>query len=911
MDGAAYHTNSLGQNGNNTISNFSSLSDKNISHLFPYASTPSGSPLLNSTEVDVNQSAIQMQVQKANMKLPVGLLADSDQFGKKGRSKTKDFFAKVSRQNVTLRNRLVLKNDGNESSISPIQATSNRKAFQFTEPRGARQLFSLQKDIKNPIRPMAAVYGNGTEKDPACFQSDSGNSTSSVSKSVFPYPIVTVMDYEDSGEILCNSLHILMTLRELEFEKQRLSPISKRKDKSSDDKVEDFEFTKDTFNFVNSEAAIQALYLLFSSLNMKEAEQRFRDSWPVYEKKMEGIFRRVCLDWMKEIIELEPKFFVGFRTEAIGGLLVNPGGERFIAMMRQFCQFVMYTTAIANKDLIKQQVLLPPEPTQDPEITNRQLQVLTCRTQTIQEKTVRNYKFLLKTELIVNERIKRLDNAMESVAQEDEMYSEELKSCIYSYPDIFGTPSDAEMNEREEILETMKIQDLIENESHDDFIMDRLETLLKNQAEEIYKPITLLHHILEDYDKIWFILEMEKPESSVLDLTKIVPYQMRNDSGTPSFDTFMGSVMTTVDRIFTDKSLNEPVSSEVLNDFKTSKLRLNYLEVLEKEIKEEILDIPNFTPIVNFRDILKMRLESYDFSLLSKVHDDNMRSLLDDMTPLRVFDINKQSGRTPAINKFLDSSSCSSGERTTIVKRRSAHKSFQRPPALPQGNQSISKDMTDSSLTPAENPELLPIKNYKSDPLVLTPVSSQSNNIRNSRPNTTLLRKSVSFDSPPSSDIPAEQEPDISAGVRSSNSSVNTSSTATTVCVSQSNVSALSENLDASNNSVADTSNISDIELLIELDVPTQERVSKLLESIAHNRSSLSSFVELSTNDASNENTINRIKRDSAGVSLNELNNTENDTTPCFGNISVIEDWEDTKGIMDMSHIEMNSDSDD
>ncbi|ODN04194.1 hypothetical protein Ocin01_02531, partial [Orchesella cincta] len=80
-----------------------------------------------------------------------------------------------------------------------------------------------------------------------------------------------------------------------------------------------------------------------------------------------------------------------------------------------------------------------------------------------------------------------------------------------------------------------------------------------------------------------------------------------------------------------------------------------------------------------------------------------MRSLLD-MTPLRVFDINKRSGRTPAINNFLDSSSSSPsslGERTTIVKRRSASITLPRPPR--RINSILSKDTPDSVPPPTEN----------------------------------------------------------------------------------------------------------------------------------------------------------------------------------------------------------------
>lgn len=37
--------------------------------------------------------------------------------------------------------------------------------------------------------------------------------------------------------------------------------------------------------------------------------------------------------------------------EALGGLLVNPGGERFLAFMQQFATLVMYTVAKNNQGI--------------------------------------------------------------------------------------------------------------------------------------------------------------------------------------------------------------------------------------------------------------------------------------------------------------------------------------------------------------------------------------------------------------------------------------------------------------------------------------------------------------------------------------------------------------------------------
>lgn len=55
---------------------------------------------------------------------------------------------------------------------------------------------------------------------------------------------------------------------------------------------------------MNSEAANIAVHLIFTIIDAKEAEHRFRDCWPVFEKKLEGVFRRVSLDWIKQLISV-------------------------------------------------------------------------------------------------------------------------------------------------------------------------------------------------------------------------------------------------------------------------------------------------------------------------------------------------------------------------------------------------------------------------------------------------------------------------------------------------------------------------------------------------------------------------------------------------------------------------------
>ena len=45
----------------------------------------------------------------------------------------------------------------------------------------------------------------------------------------------------------------------------------------------------------------QVIHFLFCKLDVTKSEIQFRDCWPIFDKKVEADFRRVCFNWYKEL----------------------------------------------------------------------------------------------------------------------------------------------------------------------------------------------------------------------------------------------------------------------------------------------------------------------------------------------------------------------------------------------------------------------------------------------------------------------------------------------------------------------------------------------------------------------------------------------------------------------------------
>lgn len=172
---------------------------------YPYASTPAVSP--NPT----NESMLTLQAQKANMRLPVGPLADTSE-NEDVRGGPKILMGR--HMHVTARARY----NADSSTVSPIPASKAINPILFTEPRGDQ--------------------GEAFHDD---CNWDFSQHVTSTSSNVFPYPEGPEEDVEDAGENLCSYLTMLNALRELESERQRLNYGGRRKAKP-EEKCISYEF---------------------------------------------------------------------------------------------------------------------------------------------------------------------------------------------------------------------------------------------------------------------------------------------------------------------------------------------------------------------------------------------------------------------------------------------------------------------------------------------------------------------------------------------------------------------------------------------------------------------------------------------------------------------------------------------
>lgn len=106
---------------------------------------------------------------------------------------------------------------------------------------------------------------------------------------------------------------------------------------------------------------------------------------------------------------------------------------------------------------------------------------------------------------------------------------------------------------------------------------------------------------------------------------------------------------------------------ELLKDYDAIGCRVNFLEQMKKKADDRMLSnrIKYGQKEIQRNKMLKLRMNNYKWNSLSGIHEDDLSQLLD-MTPLRAYDMDRSSGRTPGINKFLDSSSSSSSGKNSF-----------------------------------------------------------------------------------------------------------------------------------------------------------------------------------------------------------------------------------------------------
>ena len=80
---------------------------------------------------------------------------------------------------------------------------------------------------------------------------------------------------------------------------------------------------KNLFVVPNKDAFQKIVHFLFCKLDATKSEIQFRDCWPIFDKKVEADFRRVCFNWYKELQTLHSEELPNITAS----LFQSPGGR--------------------------------------------------------------------------------------------------------------------------------------------------------------------------------------------------------------------------------------------------------------------------------------------------------------------------------------------------------------------------------------------------------------------------------------------------------------------------------------------------------------------------------------------------------------------------------------------------------
>ncbi|CAI8048315.1 HAUS augmin-like complex subunit 6, partial [Geodia barretti] len=114
-------------------------------------------------------------------------------------------------------------------------------------------------------------------------------------------------------------------------------------------------FCKEMFGHINKKGTEVILHYLFNRLDSHIAYEEFRDCWPVYDKKQEAQFRKVCSNWMTRISKEDPESKI---PRLSASLLMSPGGERFEQLMLRFTAHVLRVVCMREAKGEEKQVYL-------------------------------------------------------------------------------------------------------------------------------------------------------------------------------------------------------------------------------------------------------------------------------------------------------------------------------------------------------------------------------------------------------------------------------------------------------------------------------------------------------------------------------------------------------------------------
>lgn len=101
----------------------------------------------------------------------------------------------------------------------------------------------------------------------------------------------------------------------------------------------------DSFSHHNNRAMELILHALFTKFDPIKSKEIFRSCWPIFDKKMERIFRKACIDWLNELCETHSSLLdmLNNANRKPAVLLMNPLGEKFNRFILQMCLLVIYT----------------------------------------------------------------------------------------------------------------------------------------------------------------------------------------------------------------------------------------------------------------------------------------------------------------------------------------------------------------------------------------------------------------------------------------------------------------------------------------------------------------------------------------------------------------------------------------
>lgn len=108
------------------------------------------------------------------------------------------------------------------------------------------------------------------------------------------------------------------------------------------------EFNKDMFQKPNHKGFEVVMHFLFHKLDAPQAKVKFRDCYPVQDKKQDQLFRKACRDWL-QIISQQNAALISLQ-QGLVYVLQNKGGRKFYKFLRDFSTYVLYEAVILEAD---------------------------------------------------------------------------------------------------------------------------------------------------------------------------------------------------------------------------------------------------------------------------------------------------------------------------------------------------------------------------------------------------------------------------------------------------------------------------------------------------------------------------------------------------------------------------------